>query len=82
MIINGRTERRVGDAIATIRQKHLEARLEACAGDLSTAATAERVAGQIHPRRYFDQQPRLIRAPSCLRPFRIRIGRQSLKRIS
>src|SRR6266850_4334339 len=46
VIINGRTERRVGDAIGTIRQKHPEARLEASANDLSTAAAAERVAAQ------------------------------------
>jgi len=46
VIINGRTERRVGDAIATIRQKHPEARLEASARDLSTAAAAERIAAQ------------------------------------
>jgi NAD(P)-dependent dehydrogenase (short-subunit alcohol dehydrogenase family) len=46
VIINGRTERRVGDAIATIRQKHPEARLEASASDLSTAAAAERIATQ------------------------------------
>ena len=46
VIINGRSEKRVGDAIATIRQKHPQARLETCTGDLSTAATAQRVAGQ------------------------------------
>src|SRR4029077_14333408 len=46
VIINGRSEKRVGDAIATIRQKHLEVKLEPCAGDLSTAATAQRVADQ------------------------------------
>src|SRR4030095_7742684 len=46
VIINGRSEKRIGDAIATIRQKYPQARLQACAGDLSTAATAERVAGQ------------------------------------
>src|SRR5438128_2019764 len=46
VIINGRSGRRVDDAIATIRQKHPQARLEACAGDLSTAATAQQVAGQ------------------------------------
>ncbi len=40
VIINGRSERHVGDAIATIRQKHPQAKLEACAGDLSTADTA------------------------------------------
>ena len=44
VIINGRSEKRVGDAIATIRQKHPQARLEACAGDLSTTAATERVA--------------------------------------
>ena len=62
VIINGRTERRVGDAIATIRQKHPEARLEASARDLSTAAAAAAYRRSIHPRRYFDQQPRLLRA--------------------
>jgi NAD(P)-dependent dehydrogenase (short-subunit alcohol dehydrogenase family) len=46
VIINGRSEKRVGDAIATISQKYPQAKLEACAGDLSTAATAQRVAGE------------------------------------
>ena len=44
VIINGRSEKRVADAIATIRQKHPQAKLEACSGDLSIPATAERVA--------------------------------------
>jgi NAD(P)-dependent dehydrogenase (short-subunit alcohol dehydrogenase family) len=39
VIINGRSEKRIGDAITTIRQKHPQARLETCTGDLSTAAT-------------------------------------------
>src|SRR4029434_119787 len=46
VIINGRSEKRIGDAMETIRKKYPQARLQACAGDLSTAATAERVAGQ------------------------------------
>ena len=46
VIINGRSEKRIGDAIATIRQKYPQAKLEACAGDLSTATTAQHVAGQ------------------------------------
>jgi len=46
VIINGRSVKRVGDAIATIRQKHPQARLEACAGDLSTTAATEHVADQ------------------------------------
>ena len=46
VIINGRSEKRVGDAIATIRQKHPQAKLEACAGDLSTADTVLRVVGR------------------------------------
>jgi NAD(P)-dependent dehydrogenase (short-subunit alcohol dehydrogenase family) len=43
VIINGRTEKRVSQAIATIRQRHPQARLEACAGDLSTADTVQQV---------------------------------------
>jgi NAD(P)-dependent dehydrogenase (short-subunit alcohol dehydrogenase family) len=46
VIINGRSERRVDDAIATIRQKHPQAELEAYAGDLSKADTVQRVAGR------------------------------------
>jgi NAD(P)-dependent dehydrogenase (short-subunit alcohol dehydrogenase family) len=46
VIINGRSEKRIGDAIATIRQKYPQARLEAFAGDLSTTTTAQGVAGQ------------------------------------
>jgi NAD(P)-dependent dehydrogenase (short-subunit alcohol dehydrogenase family) len=44
VIINGRTEQRVSEAIATIRQRHPQAKLEACAGDLSTADIVNRVA--------------------------------------
>ena len=44
VIINGRSGRRVDDAIATIRQKHPQAELEAYAGDLSKADTVQRVA--------------------------------------
>jgi NAD(P)-dependent dehydrogenase (short-subunit alcohol dehydrogenase family) len=43
VIINGRTEQRVSQAIATIRQIHPQAKLEACAGDLSTADIVHRV---------------------------------------
>ena len=43
VIINGRSEKRVGEAIAMIRQKHPQARLAACAGDLSDAEAAQRV---------------------------------------
>lgn len=43
VIINGRSEKRVGEAIAMIRQKHPQARLAACAGDLSDAEVAQRV---------------------------------------
>ena len=46
VIINGRSGRRVDDAIATIRQKHPQAELEAYAGDLSKADTVQRVAGR------------------------------------
>ena len=41
VIINGRSGRRVDDAIATIRQKHPQAELEAYAGDLSKADTVQ-----------------------------------------
>ncbi|MEO8353386.1 MAG: SDR family oxidoreductase [Chthoniobacteraceae bacterium] len=44
VIINGRTEARVNEGIASIRAKHPNARLEAFAGDLSDAAGAEDVA--------------------------------------
>ena len=37
VIINGRSEKRVSEAIASIRQSHSEARLEPLAGDLATA---------------------------------------------
>src|SRR5438128_12000357 len=46
VIINGRSGRRVDDAIATIRQKHPQAELEAYAGDLSKADTVQRPAGR------------------------------------
>ena len=46
VIINGRSGRRVDDAIATIRQKHPQAELEAYAGDLSKADAIQRVAGR------------------------------------
>lgn len=44
VIINGRTEARVADAIAAIRAQHPTAKLEAFAGDLSLAAPAEELA--------------------------------------
>ncbi|MGB8167728.1 MAG: SDR family oxidoreductase [Chthoniobacteraceae bacterium] len=44
VIVNGRTEARVADAIASIRAKHPGAKLEGFAGDLSTAAGAEELA--------------------------------------
>jgi NAD(P)-dependent dehydrogenase (short-subunit alcohol dehydrogenase family) len=43
VIINGRTEQRVGEAIAKIHQRNPQANLEACAGDLSTADIVQRV---------------------------------------
>jgi NAD(P)-dependent dehydrogenase (short-subunit alcohol dehydrogenase family) len=43
VIIKGRSEKRVDEAIAMIRQKHPQARLAACAGDLSDAEVAQRV---------------------------------------
>jgi len=46
VIINGRTEQRVGEAIAKIHQRHPQAKLEACAGDLSTADIVQRVVGR------------------------------------
>jgi NAD(P)-dependent dehydrogenase (short-subunit alcohol dehydrogenase family) len=42
-VINGRSKKHVDQAIKTIRQKHPEANLEACAGDLSTTDTVQRV---------------------------------------
>ena len=43
VIINGRTEKRVRETIAKIHQRHPQAKLEACAGDLSTTDTVQRV---------------------------------------
>jgi NAD(P)-dependent dehydrogenase (short-subunit alcohol dehydrogenase family) len=40
VIINGRSEIGVADAIARIRQKHPQATLEACAGDLCARVIA------------------------------------------
>ena len=44
VIVNGRTEARVAEAIASIHAKHPSAKLEAFAGDLSTASAAEELA--------------------------------------
>src|SRR5256712_4705494 len=44
VIINGRSGRRVDDAIATIRPKHPQAELEAYADDLNKADTIQRIA--------------------------------------
>ena len=49
VIINGRTKQRVSEAIATIRQRHPQAKLEACAGDLSTADIVQRVVRRFAP---------------------------------
>jgi len=43
VIINGRTEKRVREAIAKIHQRHPQAKLEGCAGDLSTTDTVQRI---------------------------------------
>jgi len=43
VISTGERSQRVGEAIATIRQRHPQAKLEACAGDLSTADVVQRV---------------------------------------
>ncbi len=40
MIINGRSEKRVGEAIEKIRQKHPRAKLEALVADLSKLEAA------------------------------------------
>lgn len=42
VIINGRSEKRVGEAIEKIRQKHPRAKLEALAADLSKLEPVER----------------------------------------
>ena len=42
-VINGRSKKHVDQAIKTIRQRHPQANLEACAGDLSTTDTVQRV---------------------------------------
>jgi NAD(P)-dependent dehydrogenase (short-subunit alcohol dehydrogenase family) len=44
VIVNGRTEARVAEAISAIRAKHPGAKLEGFAGDLSTAVAAEELA--------------------------------------
>jgi len=41
-VINGRSKKHVDQAIKTIRQRHPQAYLEACAGDLSTTDTLQR----------------------------------------
>src|SRR5207237_8188062 len=46
VIINGRSGRRVDDAIATIRQNHPQAELEAYAGDMSQADRVQRDGGR------------------------------------
>jgi NAD(P)-dependent dehydrogenase (short-subunit alcohol dehydrogenase family) len=43
VIINGRSEKRIGEAIATISRRYPQAKLETCAGDLSTADVVQRV---------------------------------------
>lgn len=43
VIINGRSEKRVREAISAIRKKHPEAKLAACAEDLSGAEAAQQV---------------------------------------
>ena len=42
-VIKGRSKKHVDQAIKTIRQRHPQANLEACAGDLSTTDTVQRV---------------------------------------
>jgi NAD(P)-dependent dehydrogenase (short-subunit alcohol dehydrogenase family) len=42
VIVNGRSEKRVQDAISAIREQHPGAKLEALADDLATASAAER----------------------------------------
>ena len=61
VIINGRSEKRVDEAIAMIRQKHPQARLAACAGDLSDAEAAQRVTTDFPQGRHFGQQPWRLR---------------------
>jgi hypothetical protein len=46
VIINGRSEKRVTEAVAAIRVKHPGAKLESFAGDLSRAEDAEKLARQ------------------------------------
>jgi NAD(P)-dependent dehydrogenase (short-subunit alcohol dehydrogenase family) len=46
VIVNGRSEKSVSDALAKIRQKIPKAKLESFAGDLSDSATAEKLAKQ------------------------------------
>src|SRR5947208_14061664 len=47
VIINGRSGRRVNDAMATIRRKHPQAELEACTGDLSRVDAVQRVTARV-----------------------------------
>ena len=42
-VINGRSKKHVDQAIKTIRQRHPQANLEACAGAVSTSDTVQRV---------------------------------------
>src|SRR5271167_2861593 len=46
VIVNGRTDKSVAEALAKIRQAVPRAKLESFAGDLAEAATVEKLAGR------------------------------------
>ena len=48
VVVNGRTEKRVAEALAQLRNRVQDAKVEGFAGDLSDAAVAERL-GRAHP---------------------------------
>jgi NAD(P)-dependent dehydrogenase (short-subunit alcohol dehydrogenase family) len=81
VIINGRSEKRVGEAIAMIRQKHPQARLAACAGDLSGAEVAQRVTTDF-PQVDIWSTTLAFTTPSLSKRSRITNGMELLKPIS
>jgi NAD(P)-dependent dehydrogenase (short-subunit alcohol dehydrogenase family) len=82
VIINGRSETRVDEAIAMIRQKHPQARLAACAGDLSDAEAAQRVTNDFPTRSTFWSTTLASTTPSLSKRSRITNGTKLLKPIS
>ena len=66
VIVNGRRQERVDEAIARITKSDPSAQLRGAAGDLSTAGGADAVASGISGRRHPRQQRRRIRGEAVL----------------